>query len=240
MFLGLAIISSIIFSKILLNKTIAYNWPYAIISMLCLMASVAIAIVPLITITNLNGSTIGWIFMFLFGVFAYSLTNVLQEKFIRESQGQLFVNKIYLAFTSSICQFITIIVFSWLDLFIGYSTDGFTTFDLFKNSFNTMVTDLWALLVLQIFIVLWFCLFILALFLNEISTNYTMILTNITNQSVALFFIIFPGLNHGLKYPLFITLSSLATSFISVLFWVNAEKVIDENTSDEEKMNIID
>jgi hypothetical protein len=96
-----------------------------------------------------------------------------------------------------------------------------------------MVTNRGVVIVLQVFIFLWFLLFVLALFLNEISTNYTMILTNVTNQSVALFFIIFPQFNNGIKYPLFITLSSLAASLISVLFWINAEKIVEEKIVEE-------
>lgn len=66
-----------------------------------------------------------------------------------------------------------------------------------------------------------------------------MILTNIINQSVALFFIIFPHLNHGIKYPLYITLSSMSTSIISVIFWMNAEKIVDDDGSDDERLEII-
>jgi len=102
-----------------------------------------------------------------------------------------------------------------------------------------MTSNIGACVILEVFIFLWFLLFVLALFLNEISTNYTMILTNITNQSVALFFIIFPQFNHGIKYSLFITLSSLFTSLVSVLFWINAEKVIDDSPTDEENLNIL-
>jgi hypothetical protein len=102
-----------------------------------------------------------------------------------------------------------------------------------------MVSNVTAFFTLQVFMLLWYLLFVLALFLNEISTNYTMILTNITNQSIALFFIIFPHLNEGIRYPLFITLSSMATSFVSVLFWINAEKIVDDNVADDEEIQII-
>lgn len=240
-FLGLAVISSIIFSKLFLNKKVIYNYPLAIISIMFLLGSVAIAIVPLIMTPSLKQENfgIGWILMFMFGVFAYSLTNILQEKYIRDSADQTTNNKVFIAFYSSIFQFLTVMSLSWLDIFIGYKIENKTQFDLFIDGFNTMTSDIGAAVVLQVFILLWFLLFVLALFLNEISTNYTMILTNITNQSVALFFIIFPQFNHGIKYPLFITLSSLGTSLVSVLFWINAEKIIDNDVSDEEKLSII-
>ena len=247
-FLGLAVLSSIVFSKCFLDKHIVYNIPYTIISILFLLGSVGIAIIPLLTESNESEFVVGWIFMFMFGVFAYSLTNVLQEKYLRESNDVIdsfdnriysFDNKIYLALASSICQFISIIAFSWIDIFIGYNTVNESSFESFQYSFNVMITDTWSCLWLMIFILLWFLLFIIALFLNELSTNYTMILTNITNQSIAIFFIIFPSLNHGLQYPLYITLSSLATSFISVLFWINAEYVIDDDVSDGETLNIV-
>lgn len=231
-FLGLAILSSIFFSKILLNKTVKYNWGFAITSILFLLGSVGIAIVPLTTGTKMEDLAIMWSIMFMFGVFSFSLTNVLQEKFIRDTRDDSFDNKIYLAFYSSLFQFTTIILFSWLDLFIGYPIDmnnSTSTFELFVDGFTTMADPI-NLFLIQLFIVLWCLLFVLALFLNEISTNYTMILTNITNQSVALFFIIFPHLNHGIKYPLYITLCSLGASFISIILWVNAE---DTSTEEE-------
>jgi hypothetical protein len=239
-FLGLAILSSIFFSKLLLHKRIEYNYPFTIISILFLLGSIGIAIIPIMTETNVDKAnfTIGWIFMFMFGVFSYSLTNVLQEKYIRDSDDDSFDNKIFMALASMGFQFLTIITFSWTDLFIGYKSPNHTSFELFQESFNTMTTNVWAFVLLQIFILLWFLLFIIAVFLNEISTNYTMILTNITNQSIALFFIIFPHLNKGIRFPLYITLSSLATSFISVVFWINAEKVIDDNPNKEEEINI--
>lgn len=248
-FLGLAIISSIFFSKIFLYRKAIYNYPYAILSILYLMGSVAIAIVPLATSPAFKREIfkVEWIFMFMFGVFMYSLTNILQEKFICDvnnnenviSNNNIFNTKAFIAFYSSIFQFISIILFSWIDIFLGYEIENKTQFELFIQGFTTMFTNANSCILLQIFVLLWFLLFVLALFLNEISTNYTMILTNITNQSVALFFIIFPQFNNGIKYPLFITLSSLATSLISVLFWIKAEVIVDNITIEEENMNSI-
>lgn len=242
-FLGLAILSSIVFSKMFLNKKTEFNWPFALISILFLLGSVGIAIIPLVD-SNLNFTNdfhLLWVFMFLFGVFAYSLTNVLQEKYQIDSHNSTFDNKLRLAFYSSVCQFICVMLLCWLDIFIGYGIpnhtnnsqytpkepESQTSFDLFVQCFQTMFSNIISFVILEIFIILWFSLFLLAVALNEISTNYTMILTNITNQSVALFFIIFPHLNHGIKYPWFVTVGSLSSSFISVIFWINAEKPIN-------------
>lgn len=232
-FLGLAVLSSIFFSRFLLNKRVQYHWGFTTTSILFLFGSVGIAIVPLVMDTY--DFTIMWSMMFMFGVFSYSLTNVLQEKFIRDTSNNTFDNKIYLAFYSSLFQFATIILFSWSDLFIGYDDvySNSTTWESFTESFQVMKSEPVAFFLLQLFISLWCTLFVLALFLNAISTNYTMILTNMTNQSVALFFIIFPHLNHGIKYPLYITLTSLGTSFASVILWVNAETIIE--TTEEEQ-----
>lgn len=54
-------------------------------------------------------------------------------------------------------------------------------------------------------------------------------LTNLTNQSVALFFSIFPYLNNGIKAPLYILMPSLALNIISVTLWIYGE---DTNHSD--------
>jgi len=51
-----------------------------------------------------------------------------------------------------------------------------------------------------------------------------MILTNITNQSVAIFFSVFPNLNNGLKHPIYFTIPSLLFNIISVALWVCGEK----------------
>jgi len=168
-FLGLAILSSILFSKLLLNKHTYYDIPCALISILFLLGSVAIAIIPVATDPNLEEAEkiTGWSIMFLFGVFAYSLTNVLQEKYIRQSEDDTFDNKIYLALTSSIFQSITIIMFSWVDIFIGYNPVNGTGFELFVNSFRIMVTDLWVFCWLFVFIALWFLLFVIAVFLHD-------------------------------------------------------------------------
>src|SRR4029078_7535187 len=87
----------------------------------------------------------------------------------------------------------------------------------------------------QLFIFDCLFLFIISVYLNEISTNYNMILTNLTNQSVALFFTIFSNLNHGVHYPLSITILSMLCNIISVILWVKGEskeiKECDDNPS---------
>ena len=60
-----------------------------------------------------------------------------------------------------------------------------------------------------------------------------MILTNITNQSVAIFFTIFPELNHGIQYPLAVTISSLVLNVLSVVLWIKGEKNYTDDSYDE-------
>lgn len=66
-------------------------------------------------------------------------------------------------------------------------------------------------------------LYFLSILLNSISTNYNLILTNITNQSVALFFIIFPYLNKGIKSNIYVTLVTLFLNIVSVILWIKGE-----------------
>lgn len=244
-FLGLAILFSIGFSKVCISKEVEYNWPYVIISMALLFGSVGISIVPLVNLESNSEFNIGWIFMYLGGISMYSLTNVLQEKYIRDSEDDNLDNKFHLAFVSSLFQFYSMLSLVWLDVYIGYTSNAELAYLNFKSSLNLLGSDPKAFILFEVFVILWYLLFVIALFLNEISTNYTMILTNITNQSVALFFIMFPHLNNGISYPIYITLSSLGTSFLSVVFWIKAEKVnqteeqIISNSDIEERISLL-
>jgi hypothetical protein len=80
---------------------------------------------------------------------------------------------------------------------------------------------------LQLFIYDCLALYLFSIYLNSISTNYNMILTNLTNQSVAIFFAIFPHLNAGIHASIPITILSLAFNILSVVLWINAEKAQD-------------
>src|SRR5690606_26070746 len=76
-FLGLAIIPSVLFTKIILKKDNNYNFKYAIPSIICLFLSIVLAVLPLLQKTVIPTF---WIIMYMMGVIFLSLTNILQEK----------------------------------------------------------------------------------------------------------------------------------------------------------------
>ena len=51
-----------------------------------------------------------------------------------------------------------------------------------------------------------------------------MIVTNITNQSIAIFFTIFPKFNKGFHHSLYIIIICLSCSVVSVILWIFGEK----------------
>lgn len=218
-FLGLAIIPSVIFTKIILKKDNHYNLKYAVPSMICLFLSIVLAVLPLLQKTV---TPTFWIIMYMTGVIFLSLTNILQEKYVSMTDGS-FENKIKLALFSGLVQIITIFGLFWVDIFFGYSNTLDDAADAFIASILGFQGNLTGTLLTQLFVLDCLILFIISIYLNEISTNYNMILTNLTNQSVALFFTIFPSLNHGAQYPLSITMLSMLCNIVSIILWVKAE-----------------
>ena len=223
-FLGTAIIPSIIFTKVILQKYVQYDLKYAILSLIFLLVSIGISIIPLFQTENkFSPRNIGWIIMYSSGIVLYSLYNIIQEKYIIDTADTTFQKKIRFALYSGIFQVLTVICLFWIDLLLGYNNNlkefGNTFIQSFFELFDNFVTSL----LIQLFIFDCLVLFIISIYLNEISTNYNMILTNLTNQSVALFFTIFPALNTGIKYPLSITMLSMLCNIISVMIWIKSE-----------------
>lgn len=223
-FLGLAIIPSVLFTKIILKKDNNYNFKYAIPSIICLFLSIVLAVLPLLQKTVIPTF---WIIMYMMGVIFLSLTNILQEKYVSMTDGS-FENKIKLALFSGLVQIITIFALFWIDIFFGYSNTLNDAVDAFIASILGFQGNLTGTLLTQLFVLDSLILFIISIYLNEISTNYNMILTNLTNQSVALFFTIFPSLNHGARYPLSITMLSMLCNIVSIILWIKAEDQPDK------------
>ena len=118
-FLGLAIIPSVIFRKKILNKRIYYEKKFIIPSVILLFASVIISIIPLINKMDFGGSL--WIIMYLMAIVLISFDSVMQEKYVTDTNDSSFLNKISFAFYSSVFQLITLIAFCWVELIFGYS-----------------------------------------------------------------------------------------------------------------------
>lgn len=237
-FLGLAILPSVLFTKVILNKNNKYEKKYCIPSIIFMVISICLAIIPFVQY-NINFSA--WILMYLGGVILMSLTNILQEKYTNETKGdnEKFIDKIRLAFYSRIFHTIFILCMCWMDIVFGYNDDGIAgAVNAFIESFNIYIGDLYYFFIIQVFVFSYFLLFIIAMYLNEISTNYNMVTTGLSNQSVTIFFTIFPHLNHGIKYPIFVVILNLYCNIASIFLWVKGETDESDMPSGSEKIKL--
>ena len=226
-FLGMAIIPTVVFRNILLNKKTTYNIKFIIPSLILLFVSVIVATIPLfLNYKNINAYSLGWILLYLVAIILLSLDNTMQEKYIVETDDNSIINKVTFAFFTSLFQFLTLLSCFWIEYIFGYSNNPFESF---INSTQSLINNISNFLILEAFIYDCLFLYVASIFLNSYSTNYNMMLTNLTNQSVALFFSIFPYLNNGIKAPLYILMPSLALNIISVTLWIYGE---DTNHSD--------
>lgn len=217
-FLGFAIIPSVLFRKLILDRKTIYNAKYIIFSILCLVVSVGVAIIPLFTTSS---SISFWMIMYLCAVIFLSLDNTLQERYSNITKDNSLLNRVSFAFYTSLCQFVTLIPMFLIEYVFGYTNNPMSSF---VQSAYMFVDNIKNFMILELFILDCLVLYLLSIYLNSVSTNFNMILTNITNQSVAIFFTIFPSLNNGMKYPIHVTIISLVFNVCSVCLWIKGER----------------
>jgi len=219
--LGFAIIPTVIFRKYLLNKVIIYNFKIITLSIILLLLSVILAIIPMIFV-KINFSP--WIIVYLVGVVLLSLDNALQEKFVSYFKDSKVTDKFTLAFYASLIQLVIFICLFWVEAFFGYASTISEVWFLLKENYVLFFIKWDHCLFLLSFIYISLFLYITSIYCNAISTNYNMILTNLTNQSVAIFYSIFPQLNNGYHTPISYIILSLLLNIISIILWINGEK----------------
>jgi hypothetical protein len=218
-FLGLAILPTVGFRKFLLNKQTHYNIKYIIPSIILLVISVVLSIIPLFVL-EYDITQSYWILGYIMAIVLLSFDNTMQEKYVTDTKDERFINKLTFAFSTSICQVVVLLCCFWTELIFGYSDNPVAAF---KTSFTEFVTQWSSFLFLEFFIIDCLVLYLISIYLNSMSTNYNMILTNLTNQSVAIFFIIFPYLNTGIHYPVYIVVPTLLLNCVSVFLWIKGE-----------------
>jgi hypothetical protein len=150
-------------------------------------------------------------------VFFLAISNIMQEKYVPDTNDSSLKNRICLAFYTSVTQLIVLICLCWGDQFLGYNTNSFV---IYTNSFFMFFATFTNWFTLELFIFDCLLLYFLTIWLNSMSPNYNMILTNLTNQSVAIFFSVFSSLNTGYKHPLYITIICLLLNCLSVCLWI--------------------
>jgi hypothetical protein len=226
--LGLTIIPSVLMTRYILKKQVEYKKKFIIPSILCLIISIIIAIVPMISASQLSSRSY-WIIGYIVAVFFLAISNIMQEKYAIDTNDSSLKNRMCLAFYTSLTQLIILICLCWIDQFLGYNTNSFAMYaESFFMFFSTFAN--WFTLELLIFDCL--LLYFLTIWLNSMSTNYNMILTNLTNQSVAIFFSVFSSLNTGYKHPPYITIVCLLLNCLSVCLWVKGENNINDTYID--------
>jgi hypothetical protein len=202
-----------------------------VISIILLVASVVVAGYPMADdIRHIDLMSIVWSAVYLIGICVLTWYNVTQEKYVRQTETKYINttfrekldNKIILSFFSRIPMLI-IVMFSFGVEYLLVLDNETSPLVRFNESFYQAFTQLESGLILQGFIITYFVLFFSAIYLNAISTSYHMILTVISNPAVALFFTIFPSLNPGIQYHLWVTISSLVLSVSSVICWIAGE-----------------
>ena len=238
-FLGLAIIPCAIFSKLILKKQVHYDKKYLIASIFVLLVSVIVATIPMF-MNNQDSAfnNILWSGMYLFGVIFLGLSNVLQEKYIMLT-NTTFKNKIKMAFYTFLFSTLLLLILCWVDIVFGYENNTNDAFKSFINSFYVFGTDGTKMLLIQLFVLVMFVLVIVSIYLNAISTNYNMILTNVSNQVVALCFTIFPSLNSGIQYPLWVIIISLLLNIVSVVLWIKGESITQTSDNKTEMLELL-
>ncbi len=216
---GLAIIPSVILTKYFLKKDVMYNYWFIIPSTLLLLASLTIPIAYMSH--DFTWKSILWILLYTVGIIFRGSFNVMQEKYLTETQDGSLRNKMTLLFYTRLIQLFIIIPSFSLEYIIGYDQEPLQEF---MSSIGQFFTDGIAFLLLELFVISYIMIYGFSIYLNNISTNYNMITTAAINPSVAIFFVIFSKLNTGIHFPLAIIISSLICSVLSVIFWIIGEK----------------
>jgi len=238
--LGLTIFPNTLFSYIILSKSVRYDYKYIAVSIFCLLVSISVASIG--SLESISQMHIGILVYFL-GVVLLSLSNVLQEAYVRdklnsddavddfepgdvETRDLIFSNlgekiqdlknKVELATFTTLYQTLSVVLLYSILIFAGKG-------QLVESLEVLKQTDQYPLLIG--FVVACALCFLASIYLNQISSNYNAILTNLTNQSVALFFVIFPSLNAGTKHSLIPTLFSIAFSVVSVIIWISKGEI---------------
>lgn len=213
------VIPSILFTKIILGKKVKYNLKFIIPSALLLAISLIISCIPVIEST-FDNNTIRWICIYFIGILAGSLYNIMQEKYFINMLDSDVLDKLTLMVFVTLSQLIILIMMSWMEFVLGYTSHPVQAF---IASFHTFGSDKVAIILLELFIIFNVITHLLCLYAVRISTNYTIIAITAAIPTIGVFFLIFPNLNEGVKYAWYEILPCIFCSIIAVILWLNGE-----------------
>lgn len=215
---GLPIIPSMIMRKIILNKIIIYDMRFIAPSIICFIASVVVASIPFayqFAVSNLL-----WILVYTIGIIFQSAYNVYQEKYMTESDDSSLLNKVMLVYYSRIIELLTIISFCWCE----YLINGENIANVYGENVKIFFTDHIPMLLFEGFIIAYIFAYIMSVYLNNISTNYNMMIPAMANPIVCIFFTVFTQFNIGIKYPIWAIVVPIICSSTGIILWMFGEK----------------
>lgn len=219
---GMPIIPAVLFRKLFLNKQVIYEKKYIVPSLILLLTSLTISVIPFFR--SFNVKQMIWIMIYITGICFQSGYNVMQEKYITETNDSSLFNKVRLIIFSQLVELVVIISCCWLDKYFGNTPDPLQSF---CDSFVLLGTEYKFFLLFHSFILAYMISYILSINLNAISTNYNMITPAISNSLVALFFTIFAQFNIGIRYPFYIIIPCICLSITSIILWIKGERNTD-------------
>ena len=76
------------------------------------------------------------------------------------------------------------------------------------------------------FIMAYICVYYSAIYLNSKSANYSMLTLTLVSPTIITFFEIFPNLNTGIHYPLYIVITSIVLNLLSLFTWKYWEEYV--------------
>lgn len=221
-----SIITSVILTKLVLNKQITHDLKYIVFSLVMLMISIVITLTP-----TWNDIHLLWILLYFFNVIFTCACNIYQEKYITDTRintQKSYKGIISFLLVSAIVQVIILAMSFWLEYLIGYSNNPTSAF---VNSLNEFFFDKYKALTLELLIGMCIMNYVISFNLNDVSTNYNMISLIVVGPIVAIFFNVFNEFDSYVNYNIFVTVISLACSIFSVVLWIKGEKHVNVDQS---------
>lgn len=216
---GIPVIPGFILRKFLVDRIVIYDKKYILGSLSLITISLGLSTIPLTS--NWNYHSIIWIIVFTFGIIFQSTYNVLQERYMKKVDDDSFLNKVTLIFYTRVIEFIILLSFSWIEIYVGYQSNPIMAF---FESFNRFLTDFVSMALLEGFVLAYLCSYLMSVYLNSISVNYNMLTPIISNPIVAMFYTIFKEYNNGIQYPIWLVLIILASSVAGLIVWIKGER----------------
>jgi heme/copper-type cytochrome/quinol oxidase subunit 4 len=213
---GLNIVVSFIFTRYYLKKNVTYNTTYCCWSIVALILSIVLSLIP---IDLPDFDSVIWPVVFLVSQITRVFGYILQEEYFIFTNDRSNGNKFYNITYTRFIQLIVTLALFWLDLFVGYEK----SFNPLKESFKTIVEFDMNFILLELFVISTIIFCVVSGYLNSISTNYSSVALTLVTPVVGVFFSLFPSLNDGEKYPLYITIPSLILNLISSVLWMKGE-----------------